>query len=154
MKAPQEPRNIIAVNRRAKFNFEIEEVIEAGIVLFGSEVKSLRKGKANISDAFADEHNGSITLFNSYIAEYEGANRFNHVAKRPRRLLLHKQQIKKLIGKLQIKGYSLVAMSLYFNNRNKVKIELGLGKGKKAHDKRESIKERDWQRSKARKSFE
>lgn len=146
----QAHKKVIAVNRKARFNFEIEEIIESGIVLTGSELKSLRLGKANISDAFADETKGEIFLYNSYIAEYKGANQFNHDPTRPRKLLLHKQQIRKLFGKLKIKGYTITPISLYFNDKNKVKIEIGIGKGKKLFDKRQTEKERDWHRDKQR----
>lgn len=140
----------IAVNRKARFEFSIEEEFEAGIVLTGTEVKSLRAGKAQINDAYAGEKNGEIWLFNAYIAEYEGGNRFNHETNRPRKLLLHKKQIKKLLGRLKVKGVTLVPMSFYFNSRGLAKIKLALATGKKQYEKRETIKDRDWQRDKAR----
>ena len=143
---------IIAENRKAYFNYFILEEIEAGIMLVGSEVKSIRAGKVNISDAHADEKDGSIHLLNVNINEYSGANRFNHEARRPRKLLLHKKEINKLIGKVQTKGLSLVPLSLYFNEKNKVKVKLALVKGKKLHDKRASIKEKDERRAEARQS--
>ncbi len=136
-------------NRRAKFDYFIEEEVEAGIVLQGTEVKSLRAGKANIQDAHAAEKDGELWLFNAYIAEYAAGNRFNHASRRPRKLLLHKKQIRKLLGAVTVKGYTLVPISLYFNNDGRVKIKLGLGKGKKLHDKRETEKQRDWNRQKA-----
>jgi SsrA-binding protein len=143
---------IIAENRKAYFNYFILEEIEAGISLVGSEVKSIRAGKVNISDSHADEKGGAIYLLNANINEYHGANRFNHEPRRPRKLLLHKKEINKLIGKVQTKGLSLVPLSLYFNEKNKVKIKLALVKGKKLHDKRASIKEKDERRAEARQS--
>ena len=141
---------IITINRKAKFNYTIEEEIEAGIILKGSEVKSLRLGKANINEAYADEKQGCIFLLNSHISEYKGANRFNHDPKRPRELLLHKKQINKLLGQIKIKGVSLIPLSLYFNQRGIVKVKIGIGKGKKLYDKRETIKQRDEKRQSAR----
>lgn len=143
-------KKIIAQNRKARHEFFIEDVVEAGIVLKGSELKSLRMGNANISDAFADEQAGEVFLRGAYIAEYKGANQFNHEPKRPRKLLLHKREVQKLFGKLKVKGYTLVPLCLYFNEKNLVKVEIGLAKGKKQHDKREALKEKDWQRQKAR----
>lgn len=141
---------IVAQNRKARHDYFIEETLEAGIVLQGSEVKSLREGKANIIDAHALEAGGEMLLLNAYIPEYKGANRFNHEPRRPRKLLLHRKQINKLIGKVKISGMTLVALSIYFNEHNKAKVELALVKGKKAYDKRESEKERDWEREKGR----
>jgi SsrA-binding protein len=142
--------NTVALNRKARRNYGIEEEIEAGIVLTGTEVKSLRSGKANIAEAYAGPKGEEIWLFNSTIAEYASGNRFNHDPRRPRKLLLHKQQIKKLLGKLKVKGVTLVPLSLYFNSRGMAKIKLGLGTGKKEYEKRDTIKKRDWQRDKAR----
>jgi SsrA-binding protein len=143
-------KKIIAQNRKAKFEYFIEDSCEAGIVLKGSELKSLREGNANITDAYADEQDGEIVLMQAYIAEYKGANQFNHQPKRPRKLLMHKAEIKKFFGKLKVKGYTLVPLSMYFNEKNIVKVELGLAKGKKQFDKRATEKERDWSRDKAR----
>jgi SsrA-binding protein len=143
-------KTIIAQNRRARHEYFIEDNIEAGIVLKGSEVKAARLGNANITDAYAEESDGEVMLLGAYIAEYKGANQFNHVPKRPRKLLLHKREIAKLFGKLKTKGYTLVPLSLYLNEKNIVKVELGLAKGKKQHDKRASEKERQWDRDKAR----
>jgi SsrA-binding protein len=151
---PEPEKQIIAQNRKARYEYFIEEVLEAGIVLKGSEVKSLREGNANITDAYADEQDGEVLLLQSYIAEYKGANQFNHQPKRPRKLLLHRREIKKLFGKLKVKGYTLVPLSIYFNEKKIVKVELGLAKGKKQYDKREAEKERDWNRDKARGSLE
>jgi SsrA-binding protein len=143
-------KKIIAQNRRALFNYFIEERIEAGIVLKGSEVKSLRQGKASIEDSHAENSGNEIFLYNCHIAEYDKANQFNHTSRRTRKLLLHSREIKKIIGKIRLKGYTLIALSLFFNQKNIVKVELGIAKGKKLHDKRESIKEKDWKRDQAR----
>ena len=140
----------IAINRKARFEFSIEEEFEAGIVLAGTEVKSLRANKVQIGDSYAGEKNGEIWLFNAYIAEYAGGNRFNHETNRPRKLLLHKKQIRKLLGRLKIKGVTLVPLSVYFNNRGLAKVKLALAMGKRQYEKRDTIKQRDWQRDKAR----
>lgn len=140
----------IAQNRKARFEYAVEEEFEAGIMLTGTEVKSLRANKVQIGDAYAGEKEGAIWLFNAYIAEYEGGNRFNHETHRPRKLLLHKKQIRKLLGRLKVKGVTLVPLSLYFNSRGLAKIKLALAMGKKSYEKRDSIKQREWQRDKAR----
>lgn len=140
----------VALNRRARFDYAIEEEIEAGLVLQGTEVKSLRAGRANINDAYAAEKNGELWLLNATVMAYEAGNRFNHEPKRPRKLLVHKKQASKLIGRLKVRGVTLVAMSLYFNSRGIAKIKLGLATGKKEYDKRATIKERDWKREQAR----
>lgn len=140
----------IAENRRARFDYFIEETYEAGLILLGSEVKSLRQGRANIAESHAAEKQGKIYLFNANIDVYEGANQFNHEPRRPRLLLLKKREINKLITGIQRQGMTLVPLTLYFNKQGYVKIKLGLAKGKKKVDKRETIKERDWQRSKER----
>ena len=141
-----EYKKIIAQNRQALFNYFIEERFEAGLILKGSEVQSLRQGKANIADSHATNAANEIFLYNCHIAEYDKAHQFNHDSRRPRKLLLHTKEIKKIIGKIRVKGYTLIALTLYFNSKNIAKVELGLAKGKKLHDKRESIKDRDWQR--------
>lgn len=146
---PTSIKKLIAVNRKARFSYFIEDTVEAGLMLKGSEVKSIRLGSVNIADAYAAQHKDGIYLMQSYIAELKTASRWGHEPMRPRKLLLHKQQIRKLFGKLKVKGYSLVPLSLYFNNKNIVKVELAVVKGKKEHDKRETIKERDWQRQKS-----
>jgi SsrA-binding protein len=148
----QQPRGrrLIAQNRRARFEYHIEETIEAGIVLTGTEVKSLREGRANINESYAGEMNGELWLFNAHIAEYAAANRFNHEPRRPRKLLLHKREMERLLGAVQRKGMTIVPLSLYFAPNGRVKVELALARGKKLHDKREASKERDWQREKAR----
>jgi SsrA-binding protein len=143
-------KKVVADNRRARFNYEISDVVEAGIALTGTEVKSLRSGKATIGEAYAGPSGNDLMLFNAYIPEYLEANRFNHDTKRPRRLLLHRRQIDKLIGATQRQGYTVVPLKIYFNDRGRAKVELGLGKGKQAHDKREAVKERDWKRDQAR----
>lgn len=145
-----EYKKFIAQNRKALFNYFIEERFEAGITLKGSEVQSLRQGKASIEDSHAADSENEVFLYNSHIAEYDKANQFNHSSRRPRKLLLHKREIKKIIGKIRLKGYTLIALSLYFNKKNIVKVELGLAKGKKLHDKRESLKEKDWKRNQNR----
>ncbi|MCE3255170.1 MAG: smpB [Rickettsiaceae bacterium] len=140
----------IASNRKARFNYHVEEEIEAGIMLLGSEVKSARDGKVNLNDGYAFEQNGELVLLNVHIAEYKGANKFNHAPMRPRKLLLHKKQIDKLLGKIKTKGISIIPLAMYFNKRNIVKVNLGICTGKKLHDKRAAIKERDERRSAAR----
>ncbi len=147
---PEPSRRIVADNRAARYHYTIEDTLEAGIALTGTEVKSLRGGKATIGEAYAGPSGGDLMLFNAYIPEYLEANRFNHEPKRPRRLLLHRRQINKLIGATQRQGYTVVPLKIYFNDKGRAKIELGLGKGKQAHDKREAAKERDWQRDRAR----
>ena len=144
-------KKIIATNRKASFNYHIEETIEVGIILTGPEVKSLRLKSANIADTHADFMKGEIYVFNMYISEYEKANGFSQQQpRRPRKLLIHKRQSRKLLGKIKQKGYTLVATSLYFNNKNIAKLELALAKGKKLHDKREDIKQKDWNREQSR----
>ncbi len=131
------------LNRKAHFNYAIEEELEAGIILLGSEVKSLRQGKATINEAYVAEISGELFLINCNITEYKSANRFNHEPKRQRKLLLHKKQSERIIGKMQIKGYSAVPLKIFFNKKNYAKIIIGIGRGKKLYDKRESIKQRD-----------
>ena len=131
------------LNRKAHFNYNILEEIESGIILLGSEVKSIKQGKANLNEAYCTEIKGELFLLNANISEYKNANRFNHEPRRLRKLLLHKKQISKLIGKINIDGYSLIPLKIYCNKKNFIKILLGLGKGKKLHDKRHSLKERD-----------
>lgn len=140
----------IALNRKARYNYFIEEDFEAGIVLTGTEVKSLRAGEANITDSYAEAKMGEMFLINAYIKEYEMGNRFNHDARRPRKLLLHRREVNKIAAAIQRKGKTLVPLALYFNEKNKVKVKVGLASGKKAHDKRATEKERDWNREKSR----
>lgn len=141
---------VVADNRKARFNYEIGEVFEAGIALTGSEVKSLRSGKATIAESYADAREGEIWLINSNIPEYLQAARFNHAPKRRRKLLLHKRQVNKLAGAVEREGYTLVPLRLYFNERGRAKLELALGRGKKLHDKRETLKKRTWDRERGR----
>lgn len=141
---------LIANNRKARFNYTIEEEIEAGIMLLGSEVKSIREGKININDGYVAEQKGDLMLLNVHIAPYKGANKFNHTPLRARKLLLHKKQIIKLLSKINTKGNSIIPLSFYFNKKNIVKVNLGIAKGKKLYDKRASIKERDEKRARAR----
>jgi SsrA-binding protein len=143
-------RRVIADNRKARFNYEIIDTLEAGIALQGTEVKSLRQGKAQIAESYASEEDGEIYIINAYIPEYLQGNRFNHETRRPRKLLLHRKQINKLLGAVQKEGMTLIPMKLYFNARGIAKVELAIAKGKKTHDKRETVKKRDWQREKQR----
>lgn len=144
------PRRIAADNRRARFDYEIKEAIEAGVSLTGTEVKSLRTGKATIGESYAAQKGGEMWLFNAYIPEYLEANRFNHETRRPRKLLLHKREIAKLANAVERDGMTVVPLKIYFNDRGRAKVELALAKGRKTHDKREVLKERSWQRDKAR----
>ena len=140
----------IAENRKARYNFEIKEKIQAGIILTGTEVKSLRLGKASINESYASDTNGKLFLINSNIPIYEAANNFNHEPTRQRELLVSKKERNKLLGLIKKEGVTLVPLSLYFNNKGLVKIDIGIAKGKKKEDKRESIKLRDWNRQKSR----
>ncbi len=144
------PRRTVADNRKARFNYEFVETFEAGLQLTGTEVKSLRANKAQIAESYASPEGDEIFLINAYIPEYLQGNRFNHEARRPRRLLLHRRQINKLIGATQREGMTIVPTKLYFNDRGRAKLEIALAKGKKIHDKRQTEKNRDWQRDKAR----
>lgn len=141
---------IVADNRKARFNYEIGEVYEAGIALTGTEVKSLRAGKATIAEAYADARDGEIWLINSNIPEYLQASRFNHAPKRARKLLLHHNQINKLVGAVEREGMTIVPLKMYFNERGRAKIEIALARGKKLYDKRQTEKKRDWNRERGR----
>jgi len=150
---------VVAENRKARFNYAIEDTVEAGIALTGTEVKSIRNGKTTIAESYADTKGGEIWLINANIPEYLQANRFNHEPKRPRKLLLHRKQINKLMGAVDRDGMTLIPLKLYFNERGRAKLLLARGraklllavaKGKKLHDKRESEKKRDWGREKGR----
>src|SRR5580692_5165500 len=143
-------RRVVADNRKARFSYSIESTFEAGLVLTGSEVKSLRAGKAMIAESYAHAKDGEIFLVNAYIPEYLMANRFNHEPRRTRKVLVHKTQAKKLAAAVQREGMTLVPLKVYFNPRGIAKIELGIARGKKIHDKRETEKKRDWERDKAR----
>ena len=140
----------IAENRKARYNYEIKEKIQAGIILTGTEVKSLRLGKASISESYASDSNGKLFLINSNIPIYEAANNFNHEPARQRELLVSKKERNKLLGLIKKEGVTLVPLSLYFNNKGFAKLDIGIAKGKKKEDKRESIKLRDWNRQKSR----
>ena len=141
---------LIADNRKARHNFEFIETLEAGIQLTGTEVKTLRNGKANIAESYATEEAGEIWLINSYIPEYLEGNRNNHNPRRRRKLLLHRKEMNKLIGGVQREGLTIVPNRLYFNDRGIAKLQIALAKGRKAHDKRQVSKKRDWEREKAR----
>jgi SsrA-binding protein len=135
----------IAVNRRARHDFHIEETVEAGVALMGSEVKSLRAGKANLKDSYGRVENGEIWLWNAHISPYGPASQFGHEPTRTRKLLLHRGEIERLHGKVKEKGLTLIPLRLYFKN-GRAKLELGLARGKKQHDKRDSIREREMRR--------
>ena len=143
-------RKIVAQNRKARHNYFIDEVLEAGIMLAGTEVKSLRQGKGNIGDAYASDKGGEIWLYNVNIPEYDSGGYTRHEEKRARKLLLQKREIAKLLGAVQREGITLVPLSIYFNPRGIAKVELGLARGKKKYDKRETLKQRDWQKQKQR----
>jgi SsrA-binding protein len=144
-------KKVVALNKRARFDYFIEETIEAGIVLYGSEVKSLRQGKGSIVESYAsDEKSDELFLINSFIPEYYEASKFNHNPRRPRKLLLRRRELDRLLISIRRKGMTLIPLSLYFNKRGIAKVELGLATGKKKSDKRETEKERDWQREKGR----
>ncbi|WP_062016410.1 SsrA-binding protein SmpB [Aureimonas sp. AU4] len=149
--APQTPKQTVAAeNRKARFHYEIIDTLEAGIVLTGTEVKSLRGGKATIAESYATEEGGEMWLINSFVPEYLQANRFNHEPKRRRKLLVHKTQLNRLAGAVQRDGMTLVPLKLYFNEQGRAKLELAVARGKNAPDKRETMKERDWNRQKQR----
>ena len=146
----QDGIKVVADNRRARYDYEIMQTFEAGVELKGSEVKSLREGRTNLAEAYATMKNGELYLINSNIPEYREANRFNHDPKRPRKLLLHKKEIAKLANGVQREGLTVVPLKMFFNPRGRAKIDIALARGKKLHDKRESIKERTWDRERAR----
>lgn len=150
-KPPQfEKAKVVAENRRARFEYFIEDKFEAGIALTGTEVKSLRFGEGSIAEAYAEVRDEQAWLVNANIPEFSHGNRFNHEPKRPRKLLLHEREINKLHGAVARDGMTLVPLSVYFNSRGRAKVELALARGKKAHDKRDTIKERDWKREQGR----
>ncbi|GAA0591648.1 SsrA-binding protein SmpB [Caenispirillum bisanense] len=140
----------VAQNRKARHNYEIVDTVEAGLVLMGSEVKSLRLGRANIAESFAAPQGGELVLINSYIASYAGSKTFGHEERRKRKLLLHKRELNRLHMAVAKDGMTIVPLSLYFNQRGLAKVQLGLAKGKNVVDKRQSVKKRDWERQKAR----
>jgi SsrA-binding protein len=141
---------VVAENRRARFDYAIEDKFEAGIQLQGTEVKSLRAGQGSIAESYAEIRDGQAWLVNANVPEFSHGNRFNHEPKRPRKLLLHQREIERLTGAVERKGMTLVPLTVYFNSRGKAKIELALAKGRQSKDKRDYIKDRDWQRDKAR----
>lgn len=150
MPETKEGIKVVAENRRARHEYFITETVEAGLMLTGTEVKALREGKANIAESYASPENGGIWLINSNIPVYSAGNRQNHEPKRKRKLLLHKKEIVRLAQAVERKGYTLTPMRLYFNARGIAKLELGIGQGKKLHDKRTTQKDRDWSRQKQR----
>ena len=146
----ESPTKTIAENRRARFDYFLEDHMEAGIALLGTEIKALRDGRANIAESYAAVEGREIVLVNADIPPYKQANRFNHEPRRHRKLLLHRKQIDKLIGAVQREGRTIIPVRLYLNEKGMAKLEIALTKGKKIHDKREAVAERDWQRDKAR----
>lgn len=143
-------QKVVAENRRAKFDYAIEDNFEAGIQLQGTEVKALRAGEGNIAESYAEVRDGEAWLVNANIPEFSHGNRHNHTPTRPRKLLLHAREIERLVGAVERKGFTLVPLAIYFNSRGRAKVELALGKGRQTKDKRDYIKDRDWQRDKAR----
>lgn len=143
-------KRLVAQNRKARHNYLIEDRVEAGLVLRGSEVKSLRAGRASIGESYAADEGGELYLINAHIPIYAAAARFNHEPRRRRKLLVHRRELNRLLGLVRREGYTLVPLSLYFNARGIAKVELGLGRGKRKADKRQAEKSRDWQRQKAR----
>jgi len=143
-------KKTVAENRRARFDYHIEDTLEAGIMLTGTEVKSLRFGEGSIAESYAEVRNGEAWLVNSNVPEFSHGNRFNHEPKRPRKLLLHRREVDRLQGAVERKGMTLVPLSIYFNSRGRAKVELALARGKNAADKRATVKERDWKREQAR----
>jgi SsrA-binding protein len=143
-------RKIIAQNRKARYEYFIDEVMEAGIALTGTEVKALRAGRASIGESYATEIRGEMYWTGASIQEYEKGNRFNHPPVRNRKLLLKKREINKILGKLKTKGVTVIPLAVYFNERGRAKLDLGLARGKKQYDKRDAIKQRDWDRRKSR----
>ena len=146
----ESPTKTIAENRRARFDYFLEDHMEAGIALLGTEIKALRDGRANIAESYAAVEGREIVLVHADIPPYKQANRFNHEPRRHRKLLLHRKQIDKLIGAVQREGRTIIPVRLYLNEKGMAKLEIALAKGKKIHDKREAVAERDWQRDKAR----
>jgi len=146
----RETDKLAAQNRRARHDYFIEDTVEAGVMLLGTEVKSLRAGRASIAESFAAEQGGGLYLINAYIPEYEAANRFNHEPRRPRKLLLKRREIKKLLGQTERQGMTLIPLSIYFNERGIAKMQIGIAQGKRKVDKRATEKEKDWKRDQQR----
>jgi SsrA-binding protein len=140
----------VAQNRRARFDYSIEDTFEAGIVLVGTEVKSLRRGQASITEAYASDQGGELYLLNAHIAPYDSGKTFGHEPRRPRKLLLHQREIGKMIGAIRREGMTLVPLSIYFDARGRAKVSLALAKGRRKADQRQTVKDRDWQRQKSR----
>jgi SsrA-binding protein len=149
-KKPEPGQTVVAQNRKARHNYFIEETFEAGLSLTGTEVKSLRGGRSTIAESYVTAVEGEAWLVNATIPVYAGGNRNNHEPRRPRKLLLHRAQVNKLIGAIQRQGRTVVPLQVYFNEKGRAKLEIALALGKKAHDKRATIKERDWQRQRSR----
>jgi SsrA-binding protein len=150
LSAPFDKQMVVAENRRARYDYFVEERLEAGIQLAGTEVKALRQGEGSIAESYATVEGDEVWLINSHIPEYSHGNRMNHEPRRPRKLLLKNREIAKLHGAVARQGLTLVPLSIYFNGRGRAKVELALARGKKVHDKRETIKERDWKREQQR----
>jgi len=146
----QHAHRLVAQNRKARHTYFIDDSLEAGIILTGTEVKSLRAGKGNIAESYARDQDGELFLYNSYIPEYDAGSYNNHEPRRPRKLLLHRREMGRLIAATQEKGTTLVPLSIYFNDRGIAKLDLGIARGKKQHDKRDTDKKRDWEREKGR----
>ena len=149
--ASEKPKTkVLAENRRARFDYFLEDFVEAGIQLLGTEIKALRDGRANIAESYVSPEGRDLVLINADIPPYKQTNRFNHEPRRPRRLLLHRKQIDRMIGAVQRDGQTIIPVRLYLNEAGKAKIEIAMAKGKKLHDKRQASADRDWQRDKAR----
>jgi SsrA-binding protein len=149
-KKPEPPRKLIAENRRARFDYAIEDSLEAGIQLVGTEVKSLRSGRANIAESYAAAEQGELWLVNATIPEYPPAGQFNHEPRRRRKLLVRGRELRRLVAAVEREGRTIAPLKLYFNDRGIAKVEIALAKGKKAHDKREATKDREWKRQQSR----
>jgi SsrA-binding protein len=148
--APFDKKKVVAENRRARFDYFVDDRIEAGIALVGTEVKALRQGEGSIAESYATVNGEEVWLINSHIPEYSHGNRMNHEPRRQRKLLLKGREIAKLHGAVTRQGLTLVPLSIYFNSRGRAKVELAIARGKKVHDKRDTVKERDWKREQAR----
>jgi SsrA-binding protein len=148
--APFDKKKVVAENRRARFDYFVDDRVEAGIALVGTEVKSLRHGEGSIAESYATVEGEEVWLINSHIPEYSHGNRLNHEPRRPRKLLLKGREISKLQGAVARQGLTLVPLSIYFNSSGRAKVELAVARGKKVHDKRDTIKERDWKREQGR----
>jgi len=149
-KKKKSDENIAARNRKARHNYFIEDNIEAGIMLRGTEIKSIRNGRSSIEESYASEENGELFLVNAYIPEYQAGGRDQHETRRPRKLLLHKKELVKMINAVNREGATIIPLSLYFNKRGMLKVDLGIAKGKRQYDKRQTEKNRDWKRDQDR----